>query len=109
MARAHGRAELPGLDGYWSRLSDEELLTISFTTSDPESLPVWCTRYRQRSLCPSWSGLTTSVEATTQDCVASIVTAQSTLPGLSSKAPTNADSLSGTIAAKRSTAPSSRR
>lgn len=39
MTRAHGRAELPGLDGYWSRLSDEELLAISFSTSDPENLP----------------------------------------------------------------------
>jgi hypothetical protein len=39
MTRAHGRAELPGLDGYWSRLSDEELLAISFSTSDPKNLP----------------------------------------------------------------------
>lgn len=38
MARAHRRATLPGLDGYWSRLSDDELLSTSFTTDDPESL-----------------------------------------------------------------------
>lgn len=42
MARAHGRAELPGLDSYWSRLSDEELLEKTFTTGDPESLPGLC-------------------------------------------------------------------
>jgi hypothetical protein len=39
MTRAYGRAELPGLGGYWSRLSDEELLEKTFTTGDPESLP----------------------------------------------------------------------
>lgn len=39
MTRAHGPAELPGLDGFWRHLSDEELLATSFTTSDPDSLP----------------------------------------------------------------------
>jgi hypothetical protein len=39
MSRAHGRATLPGLDGYWSRLSDDQLLSTSFTADDPERLP----------------------------------------------------------------------
>jgi hypothetical protein len=39
MSRAHGRKELSGLDRYWNRLTDEELLATNFTTSDPESLP----------------------------------------------------------------------
>lgn len=31
--------QIEGAGDYWSRLSDAELLTISFTTEDPESLP----------------------------------------------------------------------
>jgi hypothetical protein len=42
MTRAHGRAELPDLDGYWGRLSDEELLEKTFTTGDPENLANLC-------------------------------------------------------------------
>lgn len=42
MNRAYGRAELSGLDGYWNRLSDEELLNTTFTIGDPERLPDLC-------------------------------------------------------------------
>jgi hypothetical protein len=39
MKKSRSKASTPGLDGYWSRLKDDELLSITFTTGDPENLP----------------------------------------------------------------------
>lgn len=39
MKKSTGRADMPSLDGHWSRLSDEELISTTFTSGDPESLP----------------------------------------------------------------------
>ena len=100
MTRAHGRAELPGLDGYWSRLSDEELLAISFSTSDPENLPGLVHALPPPEPLPIVEQAYDFRGTTTQDCVASNVIAQSTLQGSSLKPQTNAGSWWDTTAAK---------